>query len=312
MSSSIRRPTRIAEFSEENSYYPREMVEINGELYIFNSDGTTKTRLNPSAISTLVDADNVEIGKVDPAATKTITIPKAGSSKYGLVKLSDDAAKENTKTATAGTSEKVSRADHTHPAQTHVESADSFYENKEVKLTGDVTGSATSKGGWSVATTLADSGVTEGSYGTGLDSIPEGTKAISASVPFFNVSKKGTVTSAENKNIVFPGCATYVLNLINGYDYWYSSNDAAPFIQEVSIPELTGTEVAIVDVILSGDYEADSAAITAYSKIYRIVTESGKVKIYAYEIPETNVKIQLRIFSYKPELVGGEYNGILA
>lgn len=38
--------------------------------------------------------------------------------------------------------------------------ATEFSENKDVTLTGDITGSASSKGGWSVATTIADGAVT--------------------------------------------------------------------------------------------------------------------------------------------------------
>ena len=64
MSSNLRQPSRIAEYSAEGSYYPRELVEINGELYLINDDGT-KTRVNPSGITSIEDTSGVEIGSID-------------------------------------------------------------------------------------------------------------------------------------------------------------------------------------------------------------------------------------------------------
>ena len=80
--------------------------------------------------------------------------------------------------------------------------ATQFSANKSVALTGDVTGSASSQAGWSVATTLANSGVTAGSYGPSANASPahKGT----FSVPYITVDAKGRVTAASTKTITLP------------------------------------------------------------------------------------------------------------
>ena len=87
-------------------------------------------------------------------------------------------------TASPGTANTVARGDHVHPLQTTISgnaaTATQFSANKSVTLTGDVTGTASSKAGWSVATTLANSGVTAGTYNS------------------VTVNAKGLVTAGSN------------------------------------------------------------------------------------------------------------------
>ena len=119
--------------------------------------------------------------------------------------LSSTAAKANG-TAAAGTSTKVAREDHVHPLQTSVSgnagTATKFASAQSVALTGDVTGSASSQAGWSVTTTLSNSGVTAGSYGQAENASPahQGT----FSVPYITVDAKGRVTSAVTRTITLP------------------------------------------------------------------------------------------------------------
>ena len=84
--------------------------------------------------------------------------------------------------------------------------ATEFSANKAVTLTGDVTGTASSKGGWSVATTLANSGVTAGSYGPSANATP----AVGATfnVPYITVDAKGRLTAASTKTVTIPSDST--------------------------------------------------------------------------------------------------------
>ncbi len=80
--------------------------------------------------------------------------------------------------------------------------ADKFTSAQSVKLTGDVTGTASSQAGWSITTTLKNSGATAGSYGPSADANPAfgGT----FSVPYITVDAKGRTTSISTKTIKIP------------------------------------------------------------------------------------------------------------
>ena len=81
--------------------------------------------------------------------------------------------------------------------------ATQFSANTTVALTGDATGtSAGSKKGWSVPVTLANSGVTAGSYGPSADASPAHSGTFS--VPSITVDAKGRITAASTKTITLP------------------------------------------------------------------------------------------------------------
>lgn len=88
--------------------------------------------------------------------------------------------------------------------------ATEFSANKSVTLTGDVTGTASSKAGWSVATTLANSGVTAGTYGPNED--VTGNNNATISVPEITVDSKGRVTSVTNRTLT---CKNNTYNVYN-------------------------------------------------------------------------------------------------
>ena len=88
--------------------------------------------------------------------------------------------------------------------------ATEFSANKDVTLTGDVTGTASSKAGWSVATTLANSGVTAGTYGPDAD--VTGNNNATISVPEITVDSKGRVTSVTNRTLT---CKNNTYNVYN-------------------------------------------------------------------------------------------------
>ena len=120
--SSPRHPSRLAQYVEGEQYYPRELTESDGNLYLINEDGS-KTHLNPEATlanTTIKDSAGTTIGTVNPKSGGNITVPDASSSKRGFALLSDTAAKAPASTAAAGTATTVSRSDHVHPVQTSV------------------------------------------------------------------------------------------------------------------------------------------------------------------------------------------------
>lgn len=85
--------------------------------------------------------------------------------------------------------------------------ATTFESAKKVTLTGDVTGEASSRAGWEVATTLKDSGVVAGNYGPSSNLVPGYGNTFS--VPYFTVDAKGRVTSASTKIITMPDAQVF-------------------------------------------------------------------------------------------------------
>ena len=88
------------------------------------------------------------------------------------------------------------------PLEGNADTATAFSSAADVTLTGDVTGTASSTKDWSIATTLAASGVTAGSYGPSANATP--TYGATFDVPQITVDEKGRVTSASTKTVTIP------------------------------------------------------------------------------------------------------------
>lgn len=80
--------------------------------------------------------------------------------------------------------------------------ATKFASAQSITLTGDVTGTASSQAGWSIATTLANSGVTAASYGPAVNASPA--HGGNFTVPYITVDAKGRITAASTKTITLP------------------------------------------------------------------------------------------------------------
>ena len=77
--------------------------------------------------------------------------------------------------------------------------ATEFASAQTITLEGDITGTKSSQAGWSITTTLANSGVTANSYGHSK------TETVSSfNIPYITVDAKGRITSASNKTITVP------------------------------------------------------------------------------------------------------------
>lgn len=77
--------------------------------------------------------------------------------------------------------------------------ADEFKSEKYIDLSGDVTGSAYSKGDWALTTSLAPSGVSEGVYGQLADVLD--TKSLDIKIPEITVDSKGRITNIVDRNV---------------------------------------------------------------------------------------------------------------
>ena len=194
-----------------------------------------------------------QIGEKAPTshASSATTYGVSSASNYGHAKASGTTPKVAGTAAVGSETSSFARGDHVHPAQTSVSgnagTATKFASAQSVALTGDVTGSASSQAGWSVATTLSNSGVTAGSYGQAENASPahKGT----FSVPYITVDAKGRVTAASTKTITLPADnnTTYTNEKLgNGYGTCETAEATAAKV--VTLSNYTLTKNGIVSV----------------------------------------------------------------
>lgn len=86
----------------------------------------------------------------------------------------------------------------------NVESADKLSSARTISLTNHVTGSTTfdGSGNASISATLANSGVTAGSYGPSANATPSA--GATFDVPYITVDAKGRLTAASTKTVTMP------------------------------------------------------------------------------------------------------------
>lgn len=161
-------------------------------------------------------------GRVTAASDMTITLPSdqntdtkvtqtvtTTSGEYPIL------AKNTTGTATITDSSRFASAVTLNPStgtitatkfkggiEGNADTATEFASNQSVTLTGDVTGTASSKAGWSVATTLSNSGVTAGTYGNTSQQTPS--HGGTFNIPYVTVDAKGRVTAGGTTTVKLP------------------------------------------------------------------------------------------------------------
>lgn len=171
--------------------------------------------------------------------------------------------------------------------------ATEFRDNKSVTLTGDVTGTASSKGGWIVATTLANSGVTAGSYGPTAN--VTGNNNTTISVPQIKVNSKGLVTSITNRTytsvdthyttMMYAGARTTQDNdaSANGYTYLklYDNNTARSRIKLMGTGSVSVTADAGIITINSDVIPPASKQVAGIVKVGDgiDVDSNGKISV---------------------------------
>ena len=201
--------------------------------------------------------------------------------------------------------------------------ATKFASAQSVALTGDVTGSASSQAGWSISTTLANSGVSAGNYGPTGNASPGSGGTFS--VPYFTVDAKGRVTAAATRTITMPtvpsipnlglstsGSGNVVTGLsVSGHTITITkgsvathakytatigtgwSGSSAPYTIAVTVSGIQASDIPIIDFKPSGTYSTDKAAEEAWLNVYRAVTAANKITFYAHEKPTVNIPINI-------------------
>ena len=143
--STIQHPSRLKVYSPSELFYPRELTELDGKLYITNDDGST-TILNDYYITKIQDATGVVLGYANPKAAATITIPNASETRRGMVIFSQSVPKPPSSIGSPGSSNAVSRADHVHPLQTTISgnanSATKLATPRNINVSGALVGTA--------------------------------------------------------------------------------------------------------------------------------------------------------------------------
>ena len=254
---------------------------------------------NAGSATKLATARTLTIGSTgkdfDGSAALSWTLAEIGAAaaSHGTHVSFTTTAPKAAGTAAVGTATTVSRSDHVHPAQTTVSgnagTATKFASAQSVALTGDVTGSASSQAGWSIATTLANSGVTAGSYGPSANTTPAHAGG-TFKVPYITVDAKGRVTAASSKTITMPdGANTYTASITTTW-----TGSAAPYTQTITVSGIKATDNPIVDVVPSSTYATAQTQLTEYAKIYKITTAANSITVYATEKTTTAVPIQLK------------------
>ena len=178
----------------------------------------------------------------------------------------------------------------------NADTATKFKDAQSIALTGDVTGTASSQAGWSITTTLSDSGVTNGTYGPTED--VNGSNGATISVPQITVDAKGRVTSIINRTYTSVNTdtnTTYSAGAgltLSGTQFKHSNSITAGSVGSAQSPSHGGTfkipkitydaqghitEATTVNITLPVDYNTDTKVTTAAqtsSKIYVTGTPS--------------------------------------
>ncbi len=116
----------------------------------------------------------------------------------------------------------------------NAETATEFKSEKYIVLSGDVTGSAYSKGDWALTTALAPSGVSEGVYGQLTDVLD--TKSLDIKIPEITVDSKGRITNIVDRNVTatIPTGDQYFLNMVDtAEDLENALNTKPPTLKDV-------------------------------------------------------------------------------
>lgn len=180
----------------------------------------------------------------------------------------------------------------------NADTATKFASAQSITLTGDVTGTASSQAGWSITTTLSNSGVTSGTYGpTGN---VNGTNGATISVPQITVDAKGRVTSIVNRTYTSVNTdtnTTYSAGAgltLSGTQFKHSNSITAGSVGTAQAPSHGGTfkipkitydaqghitGATTVNITLPADNNTDTKVTTAAqtsSKIYVTGTPSTR------------------------------------
>lgn len=110
-------------------------------------------------------------------------------------------------------------------------------------------------------------------------------------VPLFEMASllaDGAVTSRKIANEAVS--KTYPATISS--DNW--TGETAPYINTVPVVGLLATDTPFVDMIASDDFETAEAQIAAYGTIYRMVATTDELTVYATDIPDVDIPVQIK------------------
>ncbi len=226
--SSLRLPVRLLGSVNASSAYPRELLAdfANGDLILINTTGgqvkipnaiTVKTSGTGNAITGIsANGKTLTLTKGSTFLTSHPTIAKSTDSTDSLSavfggKLSviDSITRDSNGHVTKINTKSVTLPSAPTSVSGAAGSAAEFTVEKEIALTGDVTGSVSSKAGWSIDTTLKSLFATApGAVGPTANASPSYGGTIT--VPQITVDKAGRVTAVTARTITLPAAPTSV------------------------------------------------------------------------------------------------------
>ena len=226
--SSLRLPVRLLGSVNASSAYPRELLAdfANGDLILINTTGgqvkipnaiTVKTSGTGNAITGIsANGKTLTLTKGSTFLTSHPTIAKSTDSTDSLSavfggKLSviDSITRDSNGHVTKINTKSVTLPSAPTSVSGAAGSAAEFTVEKEIALTGDVTGSVSSKAGWSIGTTLKSLFATApGAVGPTANASPSYGGTIT--VPQITVDKAGRVTAISPRTITLPSAPSNV------------------------------------------------------------------------------------------------------
>ena len=288
-----------------------QKVQLTGDV-----TGSASSQAGWSIAATLKSLFTTAPGAIGPTANATpshggtFTVPQVTVDKTGRV--------------TAITARTITLPSTPTTVSGNAGTATKFASAQKVELTGDVTGSASSQAGWSIAATLKSLFTTApGAIG------PTANSSLGFSgtftVPQVTVDKTGRVTAITARTLTMPakptpsltvtssGSGNFVKSIsasgstisyvkgsaastvtykVNIGTTW--SGSAAPYTQTISVSGMLATDNPIVDVTPDSTYDTAVSQVEAWGNIHRITTAANSITVYANDKTEVAIPIQLK------------------
>lgn len=290
-----------------------QKVALTGDV-----TGSASSQAGWSITATLATIANLTAGAYGPADTDTTTPAHGGTVKVPQVTVD---AKGR---VTAIKTKSITLPSAPTTISGNAGTATKFASAQKVELTGDVTGSASSQAGWSIAATLKSLFTTApGAVGPTTNSSLGFSGTFT--VPQVTVDKTGRVTAITARTLTMPAkptpsltvtssgsgdfvksisasgstisyvkgsAASTVTYRVNIGTAW--SGSAAPYRQTISVSGMLASDNPIVDVTPDSAYDTAVTQIEAWGNIHRITTAANSITVYANDKTEVAIPIQLK------------------
>lgn len=321
-------PTRLRSYNDKSSFYPRELTELNGKLYITRENGKTEVlndeddtgvsagNYGPSVASSISNGGTFLVpfininskGKIVSAASRTMTLPKfpenptieddttstQSASHSGTITVVDNVTRDD-----YGRVLKINKKTITLPAITHTSiTKETDTTNTEYPSFGgtfttvdSVTRDVNGHVTKINTKTITLPSITHISVTKDTDSTSNASptsKGTFTTVDSITRDTYGHVTKVNTKTVTLPNPVTYYTTAIG--TSW--SGTAAPFTQTITINGMLATDEPEVNLVQNSSLDTALLEMVEYDKIYKITTAANKITVYATD--KTNRSINLR------------------